>query len=174
MQTIINFFKFLLDGIVKALTFAVSAPGMLLTSVITLGSSVVAVVSQLSNGVSSLNSAVGSFDGPMDVIVSELNVLPSIFQWLVYLLSLDVAFDGLLSIFGIIFPLIVTILTFVCITLPVFLVQYYMFKFVLWLVVSALPQQIIPIALQNVALRNSAKRLADYEEALKSPNFDDD
>lgn len=178
MQTVINFFKFLLDGIVKALTFAVSAPGMLLTSVITLGSSVVAVVSQLSNGVSSLNTAVSSFEEPLNVVVSEIARLPSIFQWLVYLLSLDVAFDGLLSVFGIIFPIVVTLLTFIGVTLPLFLVQYYLMKFVFWLAVFAIPDSMIPAALQNIALRsNHYIENLEAEEALKHPrsmSIDDD
>mgnify|MGYP007012484704 CR=1 FL=1 len=174
MQSLVNFFKFLLDGVVKALTFAVSAPGMLLTSIITLGSSVAAVISQLSNATSSLNSVLSSFQVPLNSVVAEIGRMPSIFQWIAYLLSLDVAFDGLLSVFGIIFPIVVTMLTFICVTLPLFLVQYYLMKFVFYLAVCAIPDSMIPAALQNIALRSN--HYVDNLEAenSRSMSLDDD
>lgn len=154
MQTIIKFVKFLWFCLVRALSFAVSAPGLLLTSILTLGSSAAITVGQVTSAGSSLASASSSFVQPLSTVTNAISQLPSIFQWLIYLFSLDIAFDGLLSIIGVIVPLAITLATFAFITLPVFLLQFYTFKFAVWFATSVLPPAWTPSAIVALAHHN--------------------
>lgn len=154
MQSLVKFVKFLWFCVVRALSFAISAPGLLLTSIVTLGASVSATVHQVTTAGSSLASATSSFGQPLGVVTQAISELPSIFQWLIYLFSLDVAFDGLLAVIGVVVPLSITLATFVFITLPLFFLQYYTFKFAVWFATCVMPPNWVPSALVALAHHN--------------------
>lgn len=159
MNYVISFFRFLFDCVVKALQFLWSAPGLLFASVTTLITSISSVFVSLSNGNNAINSFLDSTSTDfMDGITSTLTNMPSIMQWLAYMLSLDILFDGLIAIFGIVFPVVLVIVTFFVITVPYFLISYYMIKFVLWLSTSVLPEYLVPPSLQIVATEDRLMR----------------
>ena len=146
MSKIIDFFAFIFKGLLKGLAFIVSAPGILLTSISTLATSVVAVVSQITSSTSTLSTIVSSSQTPLNDYISGFQSIeiPPAMSWLMYILSLDQLLNSFLALVEVIVPIALTLATFFFVTLPLFIVSFYALKFTIFLATCLFPKNYIP------------------------------
>lgn len=146
MSSLLNFFAFVFKGLLKALSLVLSAPGLLLTSIATLVTSVGVVLNEITSSTSSLANVVPNDLGSSEIstIQSVFNDFPTIMQWIAYMLSFDTFLNGVLTVIIVLVPLVLTLATFLFITLPLFLVEFYLLKFTIWIATAVLPSQYVP------------------------------
>lgn len=153
MSTVIKFFKLLYDGVMNALAFLVSLPGMIATSFATLGTSVYSIYNSLSNS----GSFVSGWSSDLSTAVADFTYfvdIPPIVRMAGYAMSIDILFDGFVALLGFVFPVVTLVVTFLLITIPALALQIFVVKFSAWCCISLFPDAYIPSALRRLSTVN--------------------
>lgn len=151
MSKLIEFFSWVYKGIVNSLTVITSGLGLAITTITTAVTSVVGMYNNLTTANSALSSAVSGYEGFLNVVVNSLSSAPPIMKWLCYVLSFDVIAANVTLVLSVFLPLFVVVLTFFVVTVPVWLVSFYLLRFSVWLATAIFPKQYVPAILSSLS-----------------------
>lgn len=132
MSAIIQFFRTVLDGMIRFFTWFVGLPSLIVSACFGLYESIVSLFDSLTDGGTLVSDWVQSLSGYSNDIIQISSSMPDIVRVGCYSLSLDVLFTYVTSVFGLFIGLMVVVITFFCVSIPAFLVNLYAVKLSSW------------------------------------------
>lgn len=142
-----DFFKWLWKGITTTVAFVVSLPGLVVTSITTLYTSITAVVQVLSDGGGVVDTVVQTADGGVDKVAEVMQSAHGILNLAFYATSLDIAASVAISIITFVVTFLVSVATLVIVAVPTFLIQYYALKIGAKVLIAVMPSGWVPVQL---------------------------
>lgn len=140
-----DFFKWLWKGITTTVAFVISLPGLVLTSITTLYTSITSLVQVLSDGGGVVDGIVQVADGGVDKVAEFMADAHGILNLALYATSLDIAVSVAISIITFVVTFLVAVVTFVLVAIPTFLIQYYALKIGAKVLIAVLPSGWVPV-----------------------------
>lgn len=140
MSKIVEFIKWLWNGLVSFFTWFVGLPSLIVSSVVGLYSSLSQIFGALVTGNDFVSSWFNTFDGAAEGLNQTVSSAPDIVKLAMYALSMDTLFTYILSVMAVFLVLVVSILTFFCVSVPVFFLNMYAVKMAAWFICALFPR----------------------------------
>lgn len=129
----------------------VGVPALVTSAVVGLYSSVQSLFNSLFVGNTVASSWVGSLTQSTSDYLQYTNDFPTVMALGAYALSLDIILTYVVSVFSLFLTLTISLLTFFCVTVPVFLVNLYAVKFTAWFLSAMFPKGALIQGLADLA-----------------------
>lgn len=161
-----DFFKWLWKLITTTTSFILTLPGLVLTSVSTLFISVKSVLNALFGGSSVIDSVISQADSSLSGFDSVVDNFSAFGHIAFYSLSFDILFSVGVSILTFLLTFLLAVLTFFLVSVPVFLVQYYVLKISAKVFVAFMPEGWIPSHILSWIRYDASKFILDHSTSM--------
>lgn len=157
MSTIIKICKWVWEGLVKFFTWFVGLPALIVSAVTGFYQSVSSLIGSFSSGGTYVSGWFNTLSGATDGMVQGLATAPDIIKTVMYALSMDTLFTYVTSVFTLFVVLLVAVLTFFCVSVPLFLLNMYAVKLAAWFICALFPRGYCITGISALANMNIAR-----------------
>lgn len=168
MATIIKICKWVWEGLVRFFTWFVGLPALIVSAITGLYSSISSLISSLTQGSSLAGTWFDTLNGASIGMVQGVSNAPDIVKVVMYALSMDTLFTYITSVFAIFVVLLIAVLTFFCVSIPVFLINMYAVKLAAWFICALFPRGYCITGISALANMNLATPI---REAMKDGKY---
>lgn len=146
---IVNFFKWLWDGLVRLFQFVTTLPGLAIAGVTSVFTGLSTIFGYFSSSSTVIDAVSTHGDSLVNEITSTVSAGGSWLQLVFYSLSVDLLFNVLLNLTTLAITLTLALLTFFLVTVPAFILYYYGLKLTAFVATSLFPNSWVPSAIKE-------------------------
>lgn len=168
MSTIIKIAKWLWDGVINFFAWFVGLPALIVSALVGLWQSISALLGSFIQGDSFVAGWVNTVSSSSADMVQNISQAPDIVKVAMYALSMDTLFTYVISVFSIFLALLVAVLTFFCVSIPAFVINFYAVKLTAWFLCALFPRGYMITGVSALANMNLATPI---REALKDGKY---
>lgn len=146
---LVNFFKWLWDGIKSLFSYIVSIPGLVIAGAASIYSGVSTIISQLSSTSTFVQGISTAGDSAVSSVAGFVTQGGDFLQLFVYLLSVDLLFSTALAFLTLLITLAFVFITFFLVAVPAFILYYYSLKVAAFIATVMFPSNFLPAAIKD-------------------------